>query len=127
MDSSARVKGLCLLLAGCCRSVYDSFRPEADKYGNPTDNSYIETFNGSFRDECLNVHWFATIDEAQATIEAWCRDYNDSRPHMAFDDAGALCPSKRGRRPKTESTERQKLTLQGVQKTQADQPRPDSN
>jgi putative transposase len=38
--------------------------------GKPTDNCFIETFNGSLRDECLNVHWFETIDEAKEMIEA---------------------------------------------------------
>ena len=37
----------------------------------PTDNAFVETFNGSLRDECLNVYWFATLAEARATIEAW--------------------------------------------------------
>lgn len=57
--------------------------------GKPTDNAYIETFNGSFRDECLNLHWFASIVEARRLIEAWRRDYNESRPHMAL---GNLSP-----------------------------------
>ena len=59
-------------------------RIDFSRPGKPTDNAYIETFNGSFRDECLNVHWFATIEEARSLIEAWRRDYNDSRPHMAL-------------------------------------------
>lgn len=54
--------------------------------GKPTDNCFIETFNGSLRDECLNVHWFETIDEAKATIEAWRVDYNESRPHQALNE-----------------------------------------
>jgi len=52
--------------------------------GKPTDNCFIETFNGSLRDECLNVHWFETIDEAKAKIEAWRVEYNESRPHRAL-------------------------------------------
>jgi transposase InsO family protein len=54
------------------------------KYLRPTDNCFIETFNGSLRDECLNVHWFASLAEARAVVEAWRRDYNESRPHMAL-------------------------------------------
>ena len=50
--------------------------------GKPTDNAHIETFNGSLRDECLNLHWFETITKAKRIIEAWRRDYNESRPHM---------------------------------------------
>jgi len=48
-----------------CGVAIDFNRP-----GKPTDNCFIETFNRSFRDECLNVHWFETIDEAKAKIEA---------------------------------------------------------
>lgn len=52
--------------------------------GKPTDNAFIETFNGTFRDECLNLHWFETIAEARRLIEAWRKDYNESRPHMVL-------------------------------------------
>lgn len=54
--------------------------------GRPTDNCFVETFNGSLRDECLNVHWFETIDEAKTKIEAWRVDYNVSRPHQALKE-----------------------------------------
>lgn len=54
--------------------------------GKPTDNCFIETFNGALRDECLNLHWFQTLEEAKARIEAWRRDYNESRPHQALQD-----------------------------------------
>jgi Integrase core domain len=59
-------------------------RIDFSRPGKPTDNAHIETFNGSLRDECLNVHWFATIEEAKMLIEARRRDYNESRPHMAL-------------------------------------------
>jgi len=52
--------------------------------GKPTDNAFVESFNGSLRNECLNVHWFESIEEAKAKIEAWRRDYNESRPHQAL-------------------------------------------
>jgi putative transposase len=52
--------------------------------GTPTDNGHVETFNGSLRDECLNVHWFASMAEARASIEAWRQDYNESRLHMTL-------------------------------------------
>lgn len=54
--------------------------------GKPTDNCFIETFNGSLRDECLNVHWFESLEEANAKIEDWRKDYNESRPHQALND-----------------------------------------
>ncbi len=53
--------------------------------GTPTDNAHIESFNGSLRDECLNVNWFASLPEARRLIEAWRRDYNECRPHMAHN------------------------------------------
>jgi hypothetical protein len=49
-----------------------------------TDNCFVETFNGSLPDECLNDHWFDTIDDAKAKIEAWRAEYNESRPHQAL-------------------------------------------
>jgi putative transposase len=52
--------------------------------GKPTDNAYVESFNGRLREECLNVNWFLSLEDAQAKIEAWRREYNESRPHTAF-------------------------------------------
>jgi putative transposase len=52
--------------------------------GRPVENAYIESFNGKFRDECLNEHWFSTLDDARRTIEDWRRDYNEERPHSAL-------------------------------------------
>jgi len=54
--------------------------------GKPTQNAYIESFNGKFRDECLNEHAFDTIAEARDTIERWRCDYNSARPHGALND-----------------------------------------
>ena len=70
-------------------------RIDFSRPGKPTDNCHIETFNGSFRDECLNLHWFATLEEAKAIIEAWRRDYNESRPHSTLND---LAPAEFARR-----------------------------
>ena len=61
-------------------------RIDFSRPGKPMDNCYVETFNGSLRDECLNVHWFETIEDAKAIIEAWRRDYNETRPHTALKD-----------------------------------------
>ena len=52
--------------------------------GKPTDNAYVESFNGRLREECLNANWFLSLEDAQAKIEAWRRDYNESRPHTAL-------------------------------------------
>jgi putative transposase len=54
--------------------------------GKPVDNAFIESFNGKFRDECLNEHWFVSLADAQRLIEAWRVDYNTVRPHSALDD-----------------------------------------
>jgi len=53
--------------------------------GKPTQNAYIESFNGRFRDECLNEHWFTSLNHAREEIAAWRRDYNEQRPHSALD------------------------------------------
>ena len=52
--------------------------------GKPIENAFVESFNGKFRDECLNEHWFASVAEAQMLIEAWRVDYNTVRPHSAL-------------------------------------------
>lgn len=59
--------------------------------GKPVDNAYIESFNGRFRDECLNTHWFKSLLDSRVTIEAWRRDYNEARPHSSL---GGLTPSE---------------------------------
>lgn len=72
-------------------AYHHSVRIDFSRPGKPTDNAFIETFNGSLRDECLNVHWFETLDEARRLIEAWRIEYNESRPHMAL---GNIPPSE---------------------------------
>lgn len=52
--------------------------------GKPTDNALIESFNGRLRDECLNTHWFSSLEEAQRETELWRLDYNENRPHMGL-------------------------------------------
>jgi putative transposase len=52
--------------------------------GKPTDNAHIEAFNGRLRQECLNQHWFLSLDDARAKIEAWREAYNEIRPHGAL-------------------------------------------
>lgn len=54
--------------------------------GKPTDNAFIESFNGRFRQECLNQHWFLSLEEAKSKIEEWRRDYNQVRPHSSLGD-----------------------------------------
>ena len=52
--------------------------------GKPTDNAAIESFNGRFREECLNVHWFQSMEDATTKIEGWRQDYNENHPHRAL-------------------------------------------
>ena len=59
--------------------VLDFSRP-----GKPTGNAFIESFNGSFRDECLNTNWFLSLEDAKNKIEAWRIDYNQFRPHSSL-------------------------------------------
>ncbi|MEW5865162.1 MAG: integrase core domain-containing protein, partial [Pseudomonadota bacterium] len=54
--------------------------------GKPVDNCYIESFNGRFRDECLNEHWFITMAHARSVIEAWRIEYNTERTHSSLRD-----------------------------------------
>jgi len=52
--------------------------------GKPTDNAFIEAFNGRSRAECLNTHWFMSLADASEKLEAWRRYYNEERPHGAI-------------------------------------------
>jgi putative transposase len=61
------------------RVTLDFSRP-----GKPTDNAFIEAFNGRFRAECLNAHWFLSLADAQKKLEDWRKYYNEERPHGAI-------------------------------------------
>ncbi len=58
--------------------------------GKPNQNAYVESFNGRFRDECLNEHWFISLAHARAEIERWRREYNEERPKKSL---GGLPPA----------------------------------
>jgi len=83
-----------------CRGVHLDFtRP-----GKPTDNGFIESFNGRLRDECPNVHQFLSLADAQAKLDAWRVDYNQARPHGSL---GYLTPSEftaRGQETRTNAS-----------------------
>jgi putative transposase len=53
--------------------------------GRPTDNAVIESFNGRLREECLNAHWFESLQDAKEKIDAWRWDYNEHRPHRSLE------------------------------------------
>ena len=54
--------------------------------GKPIENCFIESFSGKFRDECLNEHWFMSLDDARRKIEQWRIDYNRFRPHSSLNN-----------------------------------------
>lgn len=56
-----------------------------NRRGKPTDNATVESFNGKFREECLNAHWFESIQDAKEKIDAWRWDYNEHRPHRSLE------------------------------------------
>ena len=64
--------------------------------GKPQQNGFVESFNGRFRDECLNEHLFASLAAARRIIEAWRIDYNTERPHTSLD---GLTPAAFATRP----------------------------
>ena len=79
LDNGPEFRGLALETWASANGVELRFiRP-----GKPIENAFVESFNGKFRDECLNEHWFVSIAEARSVIEAWRVDYNTVRPHSA--------------------------------------------
>lgn len=76
--------------------------------GKPVENAYIESFNGRFRDECLNEHWFLTMAHARRAIEAWRVEYNTERPHSSL---GNLTPEEYAKNGLSRSERADLLTL----------------
>jgi putative transposase len=54
--------------------------------GKPVENCYVESFNGTFRRDCLDAHWFEDLGHARRVIESWRHDYNHDRPHSGLGD-----------------------------------------
>ena len=75
--------------------------------GKPNENAYIESFNGKFRDECLNEHWFLSLAHARSIIEAWRLEYNTERPHSSL---GNRTPEEFANSRRTQDEERLSLT-----------------
>jgi len=77
--------------------------------GKPVQNAYIESFNGKFRDECLNDNVFVSLNNAQKIIETWRQDYNSERPHSSLN---GMAPNEFARTfEKEQKTENPKLKL----------------
>jgi putative transposase len=68
----------------------EGVRLQFSRPGKPTDNAYIESFNGSFREECLQTNWFLSLEDAKEKIENWRRDYNEYRPHSSLGNMTPL-------------------------------------
>lgn len=66
-------------------------RLDFSRPGKPTDNAFIESFNGKVRQECLNENWFISLEDAQEKLDQWRDDYNRNRRHSAL---GNLTPSE---------------------------------
>lgn len=58
---------------------------EYSQPGKPTQNAYIESFNGKFRDECLSKHWFESLAQAREIIASWRQKYSEVRPHGTIE------------------------------------------
>jgi putative transposase len=69
-----------------CGPIKNGVRMAFSRPGKPTDNAFVESFNGTFRAECLNAHWFTSLTEAQRIVETWRGEYNESRPHRALGE-----------------------------------------
>ena len=67
--------------------AYDGVKIDFSRRGKPTDNAIIESFNGRFREECLNAHWFESKEDAKEKIDAWRWEYNENRPHRSLRGA----------------------------------------
>jgi hypothetical protein len=106
-------------------AYHNQVRIDSSRPGKPTDNAHVESFNGTLRAECLDVHWFGTLVEAKQIIESWRYEYSESRPHRAL---GERTPSEfacqialKGRFDGL--TNRRKLALKVCQKKENDRSR----
>jgi len=92
-------------------AYYNGIKLDFIRPGKPTENAFIESFNGRLRDECLNAQVFNSTEDAQEKLESWRLDYNTNRPHSSI---GNLPPSEFVERFKKEASKTQILNLQMV-------------
>jgi len=64
----------------------NSVQLDFSRPGKPTDNAFIESFNGRFRQECLNESWFLSLEDARDKVESWRMHYNTDRPHSSLNN-----------------------------------------
>jgi putative transposase len=65
-------------------AYWNGVKLDFSRPGKPTDNAFIESFNGKLRQECLNQHWFLSLEDAQEKMASWRGEYNRERPHSAL-------------------------------------------
>ncbi len=93
-------------------AYYNKVKLDYIRPGKPVDNAFIESFNGKFRDECLNTNIFNSLDEARSKCESWMLDYNTLRPHSSLND---LSPIEFAKWQNNQDQEIKKLTYKLVQ------------
>jgi putative transposase len=87
IDSEQRLEGEDVVLARTRIKIQrptERMRMAFSRPGKPPDNAFVESFKATFRTECLNAHWFASLTEAQQIVEIWRWECNESRPHRAL-------------------------------------------
>jgi transposase InsO family protein len=67
-------------------AYFNKVKLDFSRLGKPTDNPFIESFNGKFREGCLNRNWFLSFSDVRAKINLWRQDYNHNRPHSSLDN-----------------------------------------
>lgn len=86
----ARIPVLSTVKSGQKKRAYlDGVELDFSRPGKPADNAFIESFNGRFRQECLNENWFLSLKDAREKVESWRNNYNGERAHSAL---GNLSP-----------------------------------
>jgi transposase InsO family protein len=95
--------------------------------GKPTDNAFIESFNDKFRSECLNAHWFLTLDDAHLKMEEWRKDYNTVQPHSDRQQAADIAHERLIGGFRHLSQTPRKFRPGAIQKRGARQPTPETN
>jgi transposase InsO family protein len=83
-ETPHEMRRLCDELQSHAWAHLNGVKLEFSRPGKPTDNAYIESFNGRLRAECLNQQWFETLAQAREEIENWRVDYNERRPHTSL-------------------------------------------
>jgi putative transposase len=78
-------------------AYWNGVKLDFSRPGKPTDNAFIESFNARLRMECLNEHWFLSVEDAQQKLDHWRRDYNEQRPHSSL---GNVPPAVFASRPR---------------------------